>query len=197
MEVLLDILGRSLLLILWGGGWCAILLGIGLLLAPAQVMRFNAHCSRWVDGEKLRLAPDRPLYTERFIYRHHRLAGSLLFCGSVYVLYKLMLDPRRPRSPGVSDPYGLFDAAVAVLVVFAVFGSTIGAVIATKPSLLRDIETAANKWIVFHESRREWAGPLLPLKGKIFTYGNTVGAFLLLCGIYVCRNLAPFVNSVW
>lgn len=194
MEILLEIGGKSLLVLLWIGSALAVLLGVGLLLAPQLTLRINAYCSRWVDAGKLRVVLDRPLRTERFIYRHHRVSGSLLFAGSVFLLYKLMLDPRRGKLlAAASDPYGLVDAVVAVFVIFAVIGALMGGLIATKPSLLRDLESAANSWVSTEAVMGTFDKTFPGLDNKVLQYRKIFGAVLLFSGAYVFSELRIFI----
>ena len=81
----------------------------------------------------------RPWRVERLVYRHHRIAGTLITLGSAWFLWQFFQGPIN----GLADPtwsmfwWGLAAAHACTLL--------IGLVILLRPSRLKPIESLANR----------------------------------------------------
>ena len=191
MSILNDIVSRALLLFLWGGSLIAIIVGFGLLLMPSKMEQVNRQLTRWFDTSRMASELDRPRWLERYIYRHHRFFGTALFAGSVFLVYAFLLRPTKWKIEMLSlgDALGLLDAAVALLVIFGVLGSVVGLVLMTKPSLLRDLEAASNRWISTEEMVKSLNKMHFHIEMQIFTTRTISAAFLIFGGTYVAFRL--------
>lgn len=149
MEVFNDILRQSVLTFLWVGSMAGVLLGLGVWLRPDQVVKVNRYFSRWVGSGRIERLMDRPRWTERFFYRHHRLVGSIVLVGALAVLYTFLFSyNQRAVSALVPHAYWwLSDALFAILLLGSALSALIGGLVLFSPSLLRDIEKASNHWV--------------------------------------------------
>lgn len=200
MDIINEILWRSLVIFLWMGGAVAIAVGLAFLFAPAKVERINRFFARWVDTSRIEAELDRPHWTERFVYRHHRLAGTLLVAGSFFVLYKFLVHPAQKKiSMGAAiDLLGLWEAMVALFVICGVLGAAIGMIMLGKPSLLREIEAASNKWISTDKVTQAFNQMHFFFDEGIFSYRKPVGVFLILAGSYIFFRLGMvLLNGHW
>ena len=185
---------QCFVLLLCTGSFASVLLGAGLLLKPGLVVSLSKLLSHWVTpAEKVAEELDRPRWIERFFYRHHRLVGSALFIGALIILYVFLFSPNSRKIFGVIPPdfLPLLDAATALLLVGSVLAALVGVIVAIRPSLLREIEKASNRWIAteqianaanqMHHSFDDW----------LLRYRKAAGTVLVLGGIFVLVNLAP------
>lgn len=107
--------------------------GIGMTLAPGRI---NPSASPW------RML-DRQWYVERIIYRHHRLTGLLIVLGAGLFLRHTVgsgIPAESSRLTAWQPLWWLLTGGNAVNVL-------IGLIIMIRPSLLRALEQAANRWI--------------------------------------------------
>lgn len=187
MDILKDIAWHSFLVFLLVGSMLAIVVGIGLLFAPERIQVINERLARWVDTEKFERQFDRPRWTERHFYRHHRIAGSALFTVSVIVLYKFLLTPTKQKIAAIvpNDPIGLLDAMVALFVIAGALGAVIGLVVFTRPSMLRELENAANRWISTEHISRFFNTPYFSFDSCVLRYRKIAGVFFFIVGLYI------------
>ena len=200
MDIVNEIVWQSLVLFLWIGSAVALAVGLALLFAPAKARQVNQFFARWIDTRGFESALDRPRWTERVVYRHHRLAGLTLLAGSLFVLYKFLIkrvgDTVGPIA--ATDHFGLWQAAAALFVIGGVLGAVIGLIMATKPSLLRELELAANKWISTERYSELFNRTHFSLEEVIFSHRKIVGLFLVLSSSYVILRLGIILlNGNW
>lgn len=116
----------------------ALLAGVLLLLAPAQMLRLADYLNREYSFNWLASILDQPRYIEPFIYRHHRVSGLILTVLTAYFLWRAgtaFIPPVVPPTPYI------------ILVVFNAMAFLLGVVIFTRPSLLKRTERTANRWL--------------------------------------------------
>lgn len=200
MDIINEILWQSLVIFLWAGSVVAVVMGLAMLFAPDKARKVNRFFARWIDTRQFEMVLDRPRLTERFIYRHHRLAGTILSGCSLYVLYKFLLN-RPAETIGAimaNDHFGLWGASVALFVIGGVLGSVIGLLMFMKPSLLREIEDASNKWISTDRFSDLFNHAHTFVDEALFTYRKTVGIVLTFSGGYIFYKLGLLLlNGRW
>lgn len=184
MDIVNDIAWHSFLLFLWGGSVLAVVVGAGLVFAPARVERINRFFGRWIDTRHFEMEIDRPRSTERYIYRHHRITGAIFFLGASVVLYRFLLSPARERMAHLlaPDTFGLFDAGIAFLVITNVFAAIIGLIVFFRPSMLREFEQHANRWVSTESLTRVFNTPQFLLDQYVLRYPRLIGLAFIVAG---------------
>ncbi|PPK75451.1 hypothetical protein B0F87_106300 [Methylobacter tundripaludum] len=187
MNILNQILLQSSLMLFWSGSVVGVLVGVAMLLKPEQLMRLNQQASRWVCTEKIAVQFDCRRRVEPFIYRHHRLMGSAVLIGAVFVLHTFLFryNLRFISTLIPKNYWWLSDALVTMLLIGSVLAALIGGIVLTKPSLLRDIETSANRWICT-EHVSSWINSKHHfIEQFFFRYHRFFGALILTASLYV------------
>lgn len=195
MDILNQILLQSSLMFFWGGSIVGILVGAAMLLKPEQLMRLNQQVSRWVCTEKIAVQLDCRRRIEPFVYRHHRLMGAAVLIGAVFVLHTFLFRYNlRVISTLIPENYWwLSDALVTMLLIGSVLAALVGGIVLTKPSLLRDIETSANRWICT-EHAWSWINSKHHFVEQFFfRYHRFFGALILTASLYVLVALRCYL----
>jgi hypothetical protein len=198
VSVINDILLRFFLILLCTGSSVGVLVGAGMLLRPERVAFLNQYFSRWVGVDKIEEQLDRPRWTERIFYRHHRLVGGILIIGAIFVLYSFLFSYNVRKISAVTAPgnWELWDALVAMLLIGSVLAALVGIIVLARPSLLRDIEKSTNRWIpvepavkLFNSMRYSFDQPILrhrKIAGVLMVIGNT--GILIALGPFLWRD---------
>ena len=144
---------QALAVVLLLGLLLALSVGLLLLARPQALFALNARLSRWVDTRQAFSLLDQPRHLERFFYRHHRILGSLIVLGSGYVLLRWAFAYDRADLLALLGPRWVARgmdwvplALEAVLVGLHAAILVVGALILLRPSLLKGVERAANRW---------------------------------------------------
>jgi hypothetical protein len=200
MIYLNSILVQSSLILLCIGSIVAAFVGAGMLFAPERTVELNVYMSRWIDTRWAAVELDRPRWTERFFYRGHRVAGALLSVGASYVLYTFLLTPTPTRISKLfkDDIMGLWPAFSAFLVIGNVLAVFIGVMVFARPSLIRDIEKAANRWISTEFLDNFFGAMRMPIDEFVLRNKKTAGGFLLVGGVYTAaKMMALLLTGDW
>lgn len=195
MDVIRDVLLRSFLILLCAGSIAGVLIGAGILLKSERIVFLNQYVSRWISANKIQEQLDRPRWTERFFYRHHRLVGGVLFVGAIFVLYVFLFGSRTRRIYTAITPgnWWLMDALVGALLGGSVLAALVGIIVLAKPSLLREIEKSANRWISTEGAVRFFDGMRNSFDQQILRHRKIAGVFMIIGGLYILIVLGPFL----
>lgn len=195
MDVIRDVLLRSFLIILCAGSIAGVLIGAGILLKSERIVFLNQYFSRWISANKIQEQLDRPRWTERFFYRHHRLVGGVLFIGAIFVLYVFLFGSRTRRIYTAITPgnWWLMDALMGALLGGSVLAALVGIIVLAKPSLLREIEKSANRWISTEGVVRFFDGIRNSFDQQILRHRKIAGVFMIIGGLYILIVLGPFL----
>jgi hypothetical protein len=195
MDVLKDILFRFFLTLLCGGSMVSILIGVGMLLKPERIVSLNQYFSLWLSSNKVNEHIDRPRWIERYLYRHHRLVGGFLFAGAIVVLYIFLFsyNARRISATMTLGRRDLMDALIGLLLVCNVIAALVGIIVLARPSLLREIEKAANRWISIEGMMKLFNNMRYSADQYVIRYSKIAGVALVASGLYVLIVLAPFL----
>ena len=171
------------------------LLGVGLLLKSDRIELLNHYFSRWFSSDKMTDTLDRPRWIERFLYRHHRLLGASLFIGALYVLYIFLFTYNLRRiSAAVPTAYlVVVDTLMAVLLVGTILAALVGVIVAARPSLLREIEKWANRWIGTEGIVRFFNTMTYAHDRQILRNRRISGVFIIAGSLYVLIVLVPLL----
>ena len=200
MDIIRDILTQSFLGLLWVGSAVGILLGAGMLFKPDRIVFLNQYFSRWVGTQKLNEQLDRPRWIERYFYRHHRVVGSFLLIGAVFILYVFMFSYNVQKFSAAlpSSTKGLWIALTAMLLVGGVVAALVGIIVLARPSLLRDIEKASNRWISTDRMAKSSDAMHHSFDQSVLRHRKLAGAFLIVGGLYVLIVMSQFFwRSGW
>lgn len=126
-----DILIITILLVL-------ALVGLGLLLAGAG-MTVQALTGRDKGLPQAWFELERQWHIERLVYRHHRISGILILAAAAFFFWQF-------TTHGVFSAAGNWQPLALALAVGNAINALIGLVILFRPSGLKPIETAANRW---------------------------------------------------
>lgn len=149
MEILRDILSQSILMFLWIGSIVGVVIGVGIWANPGRIVVINQYFSRWIGSDKIGTMLDRPRSTQRFFYRNHKFVGASVLIGALAVLYTFLFSYNL-RTISVFVPRGFWwisDALVAILLLGSALAALVGGLVLLRPSLLREFENVANRWI--------------------------------------------------
>ncbi|MDD5177391.1 MAG: hypothetical protein PHQ05_13320 [Sterolibacterium sp.] len=190
-----SILLQSCLGLLVAAAILGVLVGSGMLMGHERLLRLNQYFSRWTSTDKFGDQLDRPRWTERFFYRHHRLVGASLFLGAIIVLNTFLFSYNLRQISVVipRDYWWLLDALLGLLLIGSVPAAIIGFIIMTKPSLLRDIETAANRWISTDPLLKYLNAMDYSLERNILQRRKMVGVCLIFGSLYILGALGWFL----
>lgn len=144
---------QALALVLMLGLALALMVGVLLLARPQALFALNEWLSRWIDTRQTFGVLDQPRHLERFFYRHHRLLGGLIVLGAGYVLSRWVFAYDRKDVLALLSPRWLARgmdwvplALEAVLIALHAAILVVGLLIMFRPSLLKGVEKAANRW---------------------------------------------------
>lgn len=199
-EVLPWVQGLALVLLL--GLLLALLVGVLLLARPQALFALNQRLSRWVDTRQTFNLLDQPRHLERFFYRHHRVLGALIVLGAGYVLLRWAFAYDRSDLAALLSPRWAARgmdwiplALEAVLVGLHVAILAIGVLIVFRPSLLKGVEKAANRWQDGPETT--------PLDSVVGTLDGTFeghprvsGLILVISALWCLLALAPALTDL-
>lgn len=190
-----EILRQSVLAFLWIGSAVGILVGIGLLFRPQQVGQLNHYLSRWVGSSRLNKVLDRPRWIDRFFYRHHRLLGTAVFVGAMAVLYIFLFQYNFRRISALipRNYWWLSDALIGMLLIGSVVAVLVGFIVLIRPSLLRDIEKSANRWISTEHLHVQFNAMHFSVEKSLLRHHRLAGVAILLGSLYIIVVLGHFL----
>lgn len=136
--------------------------GAGLLIVPERALRERTALRRWLFEIDLISLLDRRRSIERPLYRHHYAFGAAVIVGAVVSLVMLWDLRDQPVVTGVlRGILGAWGVGAVILTSWglAVFVLGIGVFLLFRPSALKGIETASNRWIESFPSAGKPGGP--------------------------------------
>ena len=187
MGALKEILLQFLVALLCTGSIAGILMGVALLLNPDKLVRANHYFSRWISADTISAQLNRPRWSERYYYRHHRLIGSALLLGGVFVFHTFVFSSNlRKISAAVPSGYWwILDASVGLLIASSILAVLVGIIVLAKPSLLRDLEQSSNRWVSTDGVAKYFDRMIHSADRRILGHRKLAGVFLIVCSLYV------------
>lgn len=196
MKIINDILLQAFLVFLFVGCVTSLFVGIGMLFKPDGVARLNQRLSRWISTDKLEEDLDRPHWTERVFYRHHRLLGVVLLGSAIFFL--LAIFPKAPLLTALLRDRAtgwLPVTMVWILLAATVLAAVVGTVVLVRPSLLRKFERASNRWIPTDGILKSLNSPHYSLEQHAIRHMRFVGLLVFLGSSYAAAVLGYFLFS--
>ena len=180
---------------LFGGG-LGLVTGVALVANSALVFRVSERMNRWISTRQAMRPLEEPILLERAIYRSHRVIGTLLLAGALFTLYVLLLRLKGPELVSLLRQF--FGAPVALwianslrlfLIVVNVAAALIAIAMVFRPSLLKGLESWANRRYSGRQATRVWEIPRPGADPIVQAHPRLVGAILGLAGLYVLFTL--------
>lgn len=170
----------------------ATIAGILLVIAPGTALKLAARLNREFSIAWVQTALDAPRTAEPFIYRHHRIVGSLLTLATLYFFWQFFTSYRQQVLVDIYQgvlPIALLEALASTFTIVLVLGNSIGLVlglvIVVRPSLLKGAESWANRWVgsekVTDALDRKIGGP----ENLTHRYPRRVGLLILFAVVYI------------
>ena len=152
---------EAALLVLVIGLAIALVFGLLALITPARAVGLARVLGRRHSLRQATRPLEKPVYTERAFYRHHRLFGALIVAAAATILLYLGL---RFDAEIVVRALARGNERIAVEILVetftllmwlgASFSLLVGLVVFVRPSALKDIEARANEWISTRQATR-------------------------------------------
>lgn len=177
--------------------WVAVLTaitGLLLLLVPGWLLRLSERLNVWIDTSSWFRKLDEPHQLERLFYRHHVVMGALILAGSLYSLWfiwRLQGGELLVLFPAAANRV-LLEILQSVLIHVLLLGNllalVIGLVVIVRPSLLKGLESRANRWVSSDralsslDKRVDVADRIIP------GYPRLLGLLILLGSLYIMSN---------
>jgi hypothetical protein len=172
-------------------------IGVWILILPQGFLRAGKSLGRWISTDAFFESLDRPRYQERFIYKYHRIAGTLIIMGAGYTIFMMfqriditMLVALLPQIGGRFWSEWLYGAIYALFICANLLAVMVGGIVLVRPSVLKLLETYMNKWVITGQDLKkldqnhEIALDILPGNPRLF------GLAVALGGIYIVISMA-------
>ena len=198
-----SLLLRSAVLFLLVGSLGGLIVGGMLLRWPHRLRAISSILNRWVSTRHLNQALDRTVEIDHWFYRYRRASGGVILLASGYILYVLTVGLDRTNAIiGLSKRFslpsglvgGLLDAQVLCVLLGALFAAFVSLFLLLRPSLLKDFEQVANRWVSLRRGLKTVEVPRAGLDEYIFKYGRQAGIFLMVGSLYTLALLTFWLN---
>lgn len=175
--------------LIWFAALFALFWGLLFVVAPQLALGLNRGSARWISMRRSTHPLERLHHIEPWIYRHHRLVGSLLLIACAYLLHHLGF---RYRHEQVLRLMGdsllaewLLDTAwwFVLLSTLAILG--VAMVLALRPSALKGFEGRANRWLSSRRAMARLEQPWFGPDSLVARYPRRFGLLLLLAAAYL------------
>ncbi len=166
---------------------------VWLLISPTSFGKHRGTLGLWFSLQRALRPLDEPRTVERFLYRHHKVLGVFLIAGSTFALYSQAFHFDYSRLHALLDQgarsgmlAALIDGATRFLFFGNLFAFAIGVVVLLRPSLLKDAEMQANRWVSIRQMMRFLNKPRhLSGEDRLERHGRVIGLFVALASLYV------------
>jgi hypothetical protein len=180
----------AIFLLVWA--LLGILVGLLLILNPRLMQSINRVANRWISTRRMNQLLDRSISIEHWFYRHHRAVGMIAAAGAIYIFvyFGLLFDKataiRRLSDSAMAGVVGgLFDALVLSSLICAAVAFMVGLFLWLRPSMLRDIEAEANRWVSLRRATKALDVPRDQVDRFVARHSRRVGWLLLLGSLYL------------
>lgn len=185
---------QSLVIFLVVGSLGGIAAGLSLLLRPDSLQRLGQKLDRWISTRHLDQSMENNVNIDPWIYRYRRVGGSLILLGAVYILYYFTVGMERAGAIASLAGYfklpvsligALLDALAFSSILGALCAALVGLFLILRPSMLRDFEQVANRWISLRRAMKPAEIRRAGVDEYVFKCARQAGILLLLGSLYV------------
>ena len=183
--ILADILFDSGYLFIITGSVIALIFGLALTFMPATALKYNSKFN------------SNLIKSEPFFYKYAKANGAILILGSLFMFYTLAtfnFNLLIPYLPGQISPFickWLSQAGQIFFYIASAFILIFGLVILIRPSLLKTIEAAANRWFYIPSIFSFLTTNRDPSKNWISAYPRIIGLSFTLFALFILFSLLP------
>ena len=193
---------QSFILFLIVGSVAGLAVGALLLLRPQSLQWASQTLNRWISTRHLDQRLERKVNLDSWFYRYRRPASTLTLLGALYILYFFALRMNKQGAIGGLASYfklpppmisWLMDALVLSAMVGALFAAVVSVFLLLRPSLLRDFEQGANRWISLRRALKPVEITHRGVDAYVFEHRRQAGVLLVVGSLYVLvLLLSPF-----
>lgn len=190
-----EILLQAVFLFFFLVGLATAALGLIMLLAPEGYRRIADRLDREEVSMRRGLKPlEYPIWIERWLYRHHRITGSLLLAAGL-LFFAAVVFPFGIQQPAAALPGEsiFWEALLWLLTLAHGVAAVLGLVILIRPSALKSLEAVANRWISTRQMGR-------PLENRYYgpdrwamRHPRATGMVLMLGGAFLMTAFGLFL----
>ncbi|MBI4808357.1 MAG: hypothetical protein HY799_05380 [Nitrosomonadales bacterium] len=198
-----SILVRSAVIFLLVGSLGGVVIGGLLLWDPLRLRAVSGILNRWISTRHLDQSLELSVEIDPWFYRYRQASGVFILLGAGYILYFFTVSLDRAGAiAGLARHYNIPSSAVGVLLDAFVLCALLGAIFAAfvslflllRPSLLRDFEQAANRWVSMRRALKPMEISRQGLDEYVFRHGRQAGALLVLGSLYVLVFLLSWLG---
>jgi len=168
--------------------------GATLVLRPVLLADLNKMTNRWISTREVERSLERTINFDKWFYRHARIGSTLMLFGACWVIayftvffdkahLAVLLSPANANA--LQDMDRFLNGFVALALAGGVFAAIVSLFLLFRPSLLREFEKEANRWI---STRRA----LYPLDVRhdgvdqyVLRHYRLIGMLLLFSGLFL------------
>lgn len=194
---------QSFVVFLIVGSIAGIVVGALLLLYPQSLHRTSQNLSRWISTRHLNQPLERSVDVDPWFYRYRRVSGTLILFGACYIFYYFTvgMDKASTVSALVENfklhpqlAGGLLDALVVSALLGTLLAVFVGLFLLLRPSLLRNFEQAANRWISMRRALKPLETTNSKLDDYVFRYERQAGILLVLGSLYILVLILSWIG---
>jgi hypothetical protein len=197
---------QSAVIFLIVGSLAGMIVGALLLLRPQTLQRMSQLLNRWVSTRHLDQTLERTVNFDSWFYRYRRTSGTLTLLGACYVIYFFTVNlDRADTISGLARHYqlpssfvgALLDALVLSAMLGALFAAFVSLFLLLRPSMLRDFEQGANRWISLRRALKPMEVPREGVDEFVLQRSRQAGILLVLGSLYVLVMLTIWLNHYY
>ncbi len=169
-----------------------------LMLRPDWLVVFGRYANRWISTRKYERAIERAIDFDRWFYRHARSGGVLLLSGACWMVlyFTVYFDKARlaailsaGNASALREMDRLLDGAVLLALAGGVFAAMASLFLLLRPSLLRDFEQDANRWVSTRRALRPLDIEHGELDDYVLRHYRVIGVLLLFASLFILSVL--------
>lgn len=186
------------------GSLAGMVVGALLVLRPQSLQRVSQRLNRWISTRHLDQSLERSVSVDPWFYRYRRTSCTLTLLGAVYIIYFFTVNMDRANAvTGLAQHFNLpvpliawlLDALVLSALLGALFAAFISVSLLLRPSMLRDFEQGANRWLSLRRGLKPVEIPRQGVDAYVLQYGRQAGILLVLGSLYTVVLLTIWFSN--
>jgi hypothetical protein len=194
---------QSFVIFLIVGSLAGMVVGALLLLRPQSLQRVSQALNRWVSTRHLDQTLERTVNFDSWFYRYRRVSGTITLLGAIYIFYFFTISMDRAGIiSGLAKHFklplaavgGLLDALVLIALLGALFSALVSLFLLLRPSMLRDFEQGANRWVSMRRGLKPVEIPREGVDEYVLQRSRQAGTLLVLGSLYALVMLTIWLS---